>query len=206
MGPRGILFVLSAPSGAGKSTLARRLLSEDERVEFSVSYTTRARRDGESDGREYHFVDDATFDRMAVSGEFLEWAPVHGKRYGTGRGATQRALAQGRDLLLDIDVQGARQIRGSGAEAVFVFVMPPDFATLEARLRDRRTESAADLTRRLAVAKTEAEEFERYDYLVINDDLERAVLDFRSVVSAERLRVARRAEEARRVVGTFPAR
>jgi guanylate kinase len=134
---RGILFVISAPSGTGKSTLARKVLESTPELEFSVSYTTRPRREAEVDGREYHFVDRARFDAMIGAGEFLEWAEVFGQRYGTGREPTRGALSEGRDLLLDIDVQGARQVRRSGQAAVFVFVMPPDFATLEARLRAR---------------------------------------------------------------------
>ena len=119
---RGILFVVSAPSGTGKSTLARRLLDGVPRLEFSVSYTTRGKRPGETDGREYHFVNDETFDRMVSEGEFLEWANVFGHRYGTGRQATESVLAAGRDLLLDIDVQGAGHVRGSEVEAVSIFV------------------------------------------------------------------------------------
>jgi guanylate kinase len=201
---RGILFVLSAPSGTGKSSLARRLLSEDRRLSFSVSYTTRSMREGERDGREYHFVDDAAFDSMVERGDLLEWAHVFGRRYGTGRVATEARLAHGSDLLLDIDVQGARQVRESGAEAVFVFVLPPDFASLETRLRSRGTEEETEIERRLAQARGEAEEFSGYDYLVVNDDLDRALDDLSAVVRAERLRTARRGGDARRIVATFP--
>ena len=202
--PRGILFVLSAPSGTGKSSLARELLAGDPRLAFSVSYTTRGMREGERDGREYHFVDDAAFDSMVERGDLLEWAHVFGKRYGTGRAVTEARLGEGCDLLLDIDVQGARQVRRSGAQAVFVFVLPPDFASLENRLRSRGTEGEADVERRLAQARGEAEEFPGYDYLVVNDDLDRACDDLRAVVRAERLRTARRDGDARRIVATFP--
>lgn len=201
----GVLFVLSAPSGTGKSTLARGLLAAEPALAFSVSFTTRPPRAGEHDGRDYHFVDDATFDRMVERGGLLEWATVFGKRYGTGRAATAERLAEGRDLLLDIDVQGAAQVRRSGIEAVFVFVLPPDFATLEARLRARGTEREGDVARRLAVARAEAEEFPSYDYLLVNDDRERACADLSAIVHVERLRVGRRTEEARRIVATFPA-
>ena len=201
---RGILFVLSAPSGAGKTTLAERLCERDPRIDLSVSYTTRPRREGERDGREYQFIDDARFDQMVAREELLEWADVFGRRYGTGKEATERALLSGRDLILVIDVQGARQIRASAVPAVLLFLLPPSFGMLEGRLRGRRTEGEADLARRLRVAREEAEEYPRYDYLLVNEDLERAVEDLRSVVRAERLRVARREAEAKRIVSTFP--
>jgi guanylate kinase len=163
---RGILFVISAPSGSGKSTLASRLVDGDPDLDFSVSYTTRPRRDGEEDGREYHFVDDPSFDAMVAEDAFLEWATVFRQRYGTGRESTERALAEGRDLLLDIDVQGARQVRDRAGEAVFLFVLAPDYPTLESRLRDRRSDDKAEIAHRLSVARREVEEYSRYDYLV----------------------------------------
>jgi len=201
---RGILFVLSAPSGTGKSTLVKRLVAEDDRMTFSISYTTRPRREGELDGREYHFVDDPTFDRMIERDELLEWANVFGRRYGTGRAATRAALASGRDLLLDVDVQGGRSVRASGEVSVSVFVMPPSFSALEARLRERRTDSEAQIARRLALAHTETQEADRYDYVVVNDDLERAAEDLRAIVRAERLRSSRRKAQTQRIVATFP--
>lgn len=172
---------------------------------FSVSYTTRARREGELDGREYHFVDDAMFDRMVAKDELLEWAHVFGKRYGTGRSATEEVLAAGRDLLLDVDVQGGKSVRASGAAAVSVFVMPPDFGTLQARLRARRTDPEAEIARRLSLARTEAQDASNYDYIVVNADLERATADLRAIVCAERLRAFRRTGEAGRIVATFPS-
>ena len=201
---RGILFVLSAPSGTGKSSLARRILESDPALHFSVSYTTRPRREGEQDGRDYHFVADDAFDGMVARGDFLEWANVHGRRYGTGRAATEALLLQGWDVLLDIDVQGGRQVRAHEPSAVFVFVLPPDYATLEGRLRSRRTEGETEVVRRLAVARAEAEEFRDYDYLVINTDLDRAAREFAAIVTAERRRTVRRTDEAERIVGTFP--
>ncbi len=201
---RGTLVVLSAPSGTGKSTLARRLLEEVSGLEFSVSYTTRARRAGEEDGRQYHFVDDARFDAMVAAGEFLEWADVFGRRYGTARSATERSLAAGRDVLLDIDVQGAAQIRRCTPEAVAVFVLPPDFPTLESRLRARASDDEDQVRARLAQAGREASEFVHYDYVVVNDDLERAVAALGAIVVAERRRVSRSAGEAERVLSTFP--
>ena len=201
---RGILFVLSAPSGSGKSTLSKELVRTVEGLEFSVSYTTRPRRSSELDDREYHFVDDERFDSMASDDAFLEWAVVFKQRYGTGREATQTALDAGRDLLLDIDVQGARQVRESAPDAVFLFVLPPDYPTLEDRLRRRGSDDEAQVRYRLSVARREVEEFSRYDYLVVNDDLERATTELKSVVFAERLRSARREPDAKRILSTFP--
>lgn len=204
-GQRGILFVISGPSGTGKSSLVRKVLAGLGGLSFSVSYTTRPRRPGEEDGREYHFVDDATFDRMVAAGAFLEWAHVFGRRYGTGREPTERALAAGRDLLLDIDVQGARQVLAASLDAVTVFVLPPSFEVLAGRLRGRGSETDEDARNRLALARREAEEYPRYDYLIVNDDLDRACRELRAVVEAERRRVRRCEDEARRIVGTFAA-
>ena len=201
---RGILFVLSGPSGAGKSTLSRRLLDDVEDLEFSVSYTTRPPRPGEIDGEHYQFVDDATFQRMVDEGVFLECARVHGQSYGTGRRVTESRLAEGTDLLLDIDVQGGRQIRESGVDAVLIFILPPDFATLESRLRARSDEDGGDVGDRLSIAASEAAEYSNYDYLVINDDLERAYEELRSLVRSERRRVLRCRGEADKIVARTP--
>jgi guanylate kinase len=201
---QGILFVISAPSGTGKSSVAKKLLASVDSLEFSVSYTTRPRREGETDGCEYHFVDDARFDAMVASGGFLEWAHVFGRRYGTGREATEAALRNGRDLLLDIDVQGAQKVREGGIPAVSVFLLPPDYVTLESRLRSRALDDAEQIARRLALARQEAAEYPHYDYLVINDRLERTVDDLRCVVLAEKRRVARLRAEADRILSTFP--
>jgi guanylate kinase len=201
----GVLIVLSAPSGTGKSSLCRRLIEEVDGLAFSVSYTTRHRRAGEENGKQYWFVDDERFDAMIREGSFLEWAEVFGRRYGTGRAATDEALQSGRDLLLDIDVQGARQVRRGRRDAVLVFLLPPDFATLETRLRSRRSEDDAEVVRRLSLAGIEAGEFESYDYLVINDDLERATVELSAIVRAERARTARRLPQAVRILSTFPA-
>jgi guanylate kinase len=194
----GILFVLSAPSGTGKSTVAQRLVREVEGLEFSVSYTTRPRRAGEEDGRDYHFIERARFEAMAAAEEFLEWAGVFDHLYGTGRDATRTMLAAGRDLLLDIDVQGARQLRDRRVRAVSVMLLPPDFTTLESRLRSRGSESVEQLALRLAQARVEAEEARRFDYMVVNADLAETVEALTSIVGAERH------AEIDRIVGTFP--
>jgi len=199
------LFVISAPSGTGKSTLSRRLLESVPGLQFSVSFTTRPRRAGEESGREYHFLDETRFDGMAAAGEFLEWASVFGRKYGTGRKATEDALAAGHDLLLDIDVQGAALVRKSGLPSVSIFILPPDFATLEDRLRRRGSEDVADLGVRLREARREAMEYDQFDYVVLNADLEEASGELASIVRAERARTARRRGRVQDVIATFPA-
>jgi len=200
----GILFVIAAPSGAGKSTVARGVLDSVPDLEFSVSYTIRAPRDGEQDGQHYHFVDRERFERMRQAGAFLESATVHGNLYGTELEATRRALAQGRDLLLDIDLQGARQVRRGPIDAVSIMILPPDFATLRSRLFDRGSEDEAERGRRLAGSRGEVEGFAEFSYLVVNQDLDTAVAQVRAIVIAERRRTARCAGEARRILATFP--
>lgn len=202
----GLLFVISAPSGTGKTSLARRMLDGLPTLEFSVSHTTRPRRAGEVDGREYHFVDDAAFDAMVRDGAFLEWAPVFGRRYGTGRAAVEGALRAGRNVLLDIDVQGATQVRARGLPLVSMFVLPPDYPTLESRLRLRGSEGEGEISRRLGEARSEADEYVYYDYVVINDDIERAAEDLRAIVRAAFNRRERRVDAVRRILDTFPAR
>jgi guanylate kinase len=201
---RGTLFVISAPSGTGKSTLARRLLATVSGLRFSVSYTTRPRRAGEENGREYEFVDGARFDAMIAAGGFLEWANVFNHKYGTGLSATEEALASGSSLLLDIDVQGARQVRASGLDAVSVFILPPDYAALEQRLAGRGSEDAATLARRLHEARREALEYDRFDYVVVNADLEVASAELAAIVRAETARTARCRERVKTILSTFP--
>jgi guanylate kinase len=202
---RGTLFVISAPSGTGKSTLARRLLETVPGLAFSVSFTTRPRRAGEENGREYEFVDDARFDAMVEAGGFLEWARVFDHKYGTGRKATEAALAAGTSLLLDIDVQGARQVKSSGLDAVSVFILPPDYASLVDRLRRRGSEDASALALRLGEARREALEYDRFDFVVVNADLEEACSQLAAIVRAELTRTARCGGRVKRILSTFPA-
>ena len=189
---RGLLLVISSPSGAGKTTLAH-LLAQTERLEFSVSYTTRAMRAGERDGVDYKFVTDDEFTRMIERGEFAEWAVVHGARYGTAVHTVNRALEDGKDYLFDIDYQGGAQIRRQWPdESVLVFILPPSMAELERRLRRRATDSPEAIERRLAMAKRELEHFAGYDYLVVNDNLETALKELSSIYVAARCTRARR--------------
>ena len=202
----GILFVISAPSGTGKTTVARRVQTVIPGLQWSVSYTTRSPRPGEEDGREYHFVNREAFEGLAADGLLLESAEVFGNRYGTGLAQTRDKLAEGRDLLLEIDVQGAAQIRLGPVEAVSVMILPPDFATLEARLEGRGSEAPEQRAGRLAKARTEAEEYRHFDYVVVNSELDRAVEDVASIVRAERRRVQRCDGEAQSILQGFPGR
>ena len=186
----GLLFVITAPSGAGKSSLIDALLKEDPRLRLSVSYTTRAPRPGEANGREYHFVDDRTFMAMLERGEFLESDEVHGYRYGTSQAVIREALARGQDLMLEIDWQGAQQVRRV-IPSVGIFILPPSLDVLKARLMNRGQDSAEVIARRLAEAEAEIAHAVEYDYVIINEDFNRAALDLRSVIRAERLTLSR---------------
>jgi guanylate kinase len=189
---RGLLLVLSAPSGTGKTTLARRFVDAHPEAAFSVSMTTREPRGGERDGVDYHFVDALTFQRMIERDEFVEWAEVHGNFYGSPRAAVDRAFSTGGIAVFDIDVQGGRSIQRRYPEAVLVFVLPPTMAELERRLRERGTESEDAIRRRMLAARSELELGARaYDYLVVNDAVERAYAELESIVTAERSRRGR---------------
>jgi guanylate kinase len=186
---RGLMLVLSSPSGAGKTTLSRKLLSEDRNVELSVSVTTRARRAGEVDGRDYHFIDRARFDRLASEGELMEHAEVFGHCYGTPRAAVEKALASGRDVLFDIDWQGTQQLREKArGDLVSVFVLPPSIPELERRLKSRAQDSDDIIHSRMAKAADEMSHWAEYDYVVVNRDLDRAFNDVRAILAAERLK------------------
>jgi guanylate kinase len=175
--------VLAAPSGTGKTTLAHRLVGSSPDYVFSVSATTRRPRSGEIDGVDYHFVDHARFDEMVAGGELVEWAEVHGRLYGTPREELERAAARGVHVVLDIDVQGARQIKARIPEAKLIFVLPPDVETLIGRLTRRGTEDRAGVARRLRSALEELQVVEEFDYVVVNDDLDRCVETIRGIVS-----------------------
>jgi guanylate kinase len=200
---RGLLFVVSAPSGTGKTTVVERLVETCPDLIQSRSYTSRPARPGEVDGVDYNFVSRDAFDRMVARHEFLEWADVFGNRYGTGRADTDRLLGTGVDVVLVIDVQGARQVRARLAETVGVFVLPPSFAVLEQRLRARSTDSADAMTQRLQTARAEVDAVEEYDYVVVNDVLERCVGEIAAIVAAERARRARRRPAVEPIVQTF---
>lgn len=200
---RGSVFVLSAPSGAGKSTLARRLVQETEGLVFSVSTTTRAPRSGEVDGKDYFFVDDAGFDAIQAEGGFVEWVQVYAHRYGTGRAWLEATLATGVDVLLDIETTGALNIHKAIPDAVMVFLLPPSAAELERRLRGRHSEPEDQLALRLRHARHEMELLEAYDYLIVNDDLERAFRELQAVVLATRAQRERRIGQAGRILETF---
>jgi len=201
---RGLLFIVSAPSGAGKTTIVERLVEQTPHLRMSRSYTSRPARAGETDGVDYNFVSRNRFDSMIDAGDFLEWADVFGNRYGTSAADTDRLLAAGDDVVLVIDVQGARKVRAQKKEDVTgIFVMPPSYIVLEQRLRGRSKDSEDAIQRRLQVARQEVAAFVEYDYIVINDELTAAVDRLRSIVIAERFQRTRMEPEARRIVNTF---
>lgn len=187
----GSLFIVTAPSGAGKTTLVQMLLEHDGKVRHSVSYTTRAPRAGEADGAAYHFIDVKTFVAMRDRGDFLEWAEVHGNFYGTSRVWLEDQLRLGNDMLLEIDWQGAEQVRGRFPDAVGIFVMPPSMAELENRLRKRGLDSEEVIQRRVAAALGEMRHVGEFDFVIINNDLQVALGELRAAVLASRLRFPR---------------
>ena len=199
----GLLFIVSAPSGTGKTTLVERVVEQTPHLKMSRSYTSRPARQGEIDGVDYNFVTPHRFDAMVAAGEFLEWADVFGNLYGTSAADTERVLATGCDLVLVIDVQGARKVRRRGIETCAVFVMPPSLEVLEQRLRGRSKDSDQAIAHRLQIARQEVAAFVEYDFLVINDEVTAAVDRLRSIVLAERARLRCMRGEAERIVRTF---
>ena len=200
---RGLMFVVSAPSGTGKTTVVERLVQVLPDLALSRSYTSRPARPGESDGVDYNFITRARFEQMVAADEFLEWADVFGNLYGTCATDAERDLAAGRDLVLVIDVQGARQVRRRYPDVVGTFVMPPSFAVLERRLRGRSKDTEAAMQRRLATARAEVAAFTEYEYVVVNDELDACVDRLRAIVLAERARLRSVRAEAERIVRTF---
>ena len=192
----GTLFIVTAPSGAGKTTLVSGLLARDPLVKLSISYTTRAPRAGEEDGRHYHFVDVPAFRQLRDKGEFLEWAEVHNNYYGTSKGWLEAQIRAGKDILLEIDWQGAQQVRKVFPKAVGVFILPPSVEELERRLRGRGTDSEDVIARRVLAARGEMRHVAEFDYVIINEDLPTAIDDLVGVVRASRLRYAN--QEARK--------
>jgi guanylate kinase len=186
------MLVLSSPSGAGKTTISRRLLGDDKDITLSVSHTTRAKRKGETDGKDYYFVDKETFARMRDEGAFLEWAVVFDNYYGTTRKPVEQALAAGRDVLFDVDWQGAEALRKAATgDVVSVFILPPSAEALEDRLKTRAEDSSDVVLRRMRGASNEIQHWHEYDYVVVNYDIDRSVTAVRAILAAERLRRSR---------------
>jgi len=199
----GMLIVVSSPSGGGKGTLIDRVLQTVPGVSYSVSYTTRAPRGAEQDGREYFFVSAATFEGLIRQGEFLEWADVYGHLYGTSKAQVERERAAGKDIILEIDVQGAASIRQLIDDAVSVFILPPSFELLRDRLAARGTDSPADLERRLRGAPAEVEQYKCFQYVILNDDINRASAQLASVIYAERARRERQEPKLKETLADF---
>jgi len=203
MSRTGSLFIVSGPSGAGKSVLAASVTALVQNLRFSVSYTTRAPRGSEQDGVEYHFVSRDEFEALIRSDALLEWAEVYGNLYGTSRSSIDELLRQGEDVLLDIDVQGARNIRRKRPEAVSVFILPPSFEVLRERLESRKLDKEYVIAKRLKIACNEISFYKDYDYLIINDDLGKSTDELRAIIEASRSRMSIRVETAESILSTF---
>ncbi len=200
---KGNLFIISAPSGGGKGTLIREVLKTLPNVGYSVSFTTRQPREGERHGREYFFVSKEDFDNHAANGEFLEFAEVHGRFYGTSKNQVEKMTSEGFDVILEIDVQGAAQVREILPEAVSIFIMPPSFETLRQRLQKRGTETPENFALRLHNAFEEMSRFEEFDYIVINNDLSQAIEQFKAIFLAERARLKRQTAFIKSILQSF---
>jgi guanylate kinase len=201
---RGMLVVVSSPSGGGKGTLIQRALKTVPDLGYSVSFTTRLPREGERDGHDYHFISVAEFEKMIEAGELLEWAHVHGQLYGTGRAQVTHEVAEGRDIILEIDTQGAKSVRDLVRDAVSIFILPPSYEVLRERLAGRGSETPAELSLRLRNARGEVEQYREFDYVVVNDDADRAAAQLASIICAERARRERQEQVARAVLASFP--
>jgi len=188
---KGVLYIVSAPSGAGKTSLVKALLKTDHAIRLSVSYTTRAPRPGETEGRDYHFVDRQRFELMLAEGEFLEHAEVYGNFYGTSKGSITRDLNAGHDILLEIDWQGAAQVKHHFPESTSVFILPPSFNALRSRLKGREQDSDEVIERRLAAAAHDVAHADAFDYIMVNDDFDHALLDLVAITRSVRLETAR---------------
>ena len=188
---KGVLYIVSAPSGAGKTSLVKALLKTDPAIRLSVSYTTRAPRPGETDGRDYHFVDRHRFELMLAEGEFLEHAEVYGNFYGTSKGSITRDLNAGHDILLEIDWQGAAQVKHHFPESTSIFILPPSFNALRTRLKGREQDSDEVIERRLAAAAHDVAHADAFDYIMVNDDFDHALLDLVAITRSVRLEAAR---------------
>ncbi len=197
-----MIYVVSGPSGCGKSTLIRRALANLKDVHFSVSHTTREKRKGEIEGKDYYFVSPEKFERMAGRKEFVEWAVVHGARYGTSRKELKRA-GEKADIILDIDVQGAMQVKNKIQKAIFIFILPPRYGELKKRLETRGLDSAAAIKRRLARARQEIWSYTRFDYIVINDEVENAVADLEAIIRCHRSGLRARKIEMKPILASF---
>jgi guanylate kinase len=201
---RGMLVVVSSPSGGGKGTLIQRALKTVPDLGYSVSFTTRLPREDEVNGRDYHFISVTEFQMMIEAGEFLEWAHVHGQLYGTGRSQVAREVAAGRDIILEIDTQGAKSVRGLINDAVSIFILPPSYEVLRERLAGRGSERPDEIALRLGNARGEVEQYREFDYVVLNDDADRAAAQLASIIYAERARRERQERVARAVLASFP--
>ena len=195
---RSVLVVISGPSGVGKTTIIKALLSRRDDVIFSVSCTTRPKRPGEVHGRDYFFITEEEFRAMVERGEFLEWAEVHGHLYGTPRKFVDKALREGKSVILDIDVQGAMKVMETFKDGVFIFIAPPSLKALEERIRKRKTESEESIRRRLEDAKWELKHIDKFQYLIINEELDNAIRELDSIITSEKIRVSRMREEVER--------
>jgi len=198
---KGNIFVVTAPSGAGKTSLVRALLEADQQVQLSISYTTRAPRPGEIDGKDYHFVDEKTFLEMLERSDFLESAQVYGNRYGTSQPWIESVIGSGADILLEIDWQGAAQVRRIFPEAIGIFILPPSLEALTERLQGRGSDSAEVIARRLAAARDDIGHVEEFDYVIINDDFNTALQELLTVVRAQRLVATRQLQRHAGIIG-----